>query len=236
MATFVNTLKTYFFGDGTKKLSKGSRICLLDASGNPIGSDDINSIAKLFDTKEDVVDMGLPSGTLWAKKNIGATSPTGYGWYFSWGNLDAHQEGAGYNFSSDVYNATDAASISANLLLSQDAARANLGAPWKMPSMEQYAELFNSDYTTNEWVTNYEESGVNGLLVTSKINGNVLFFPASGEYNKGTSMYGKGWGGWYLSLSILSSVLCYIMYFNSVVSPNVNNTTRYYGLPIRPVR
>ena len=121
------SLKNAFYKNGTKVLTDTSRVTLLDESGNPLGSasmdEFVRKVAASITSPDDYVDLGLPSGLLWGTKNIGATTPTGWGWYFSWGNLDGHPEGSGYNFSQDVYDATDAASISKDLEISQEQSR-----------------------------------------------------------------------------------------------------------------
>ena len=178
----------------------------------------------------DVVDMGLPSGLLWAKCNIGANSPEGYGHYFSWGNTDAHAEGSGYDFSQAVYDTTPAAAITANLSLSQDAARANLGAPWRMPTSAEFQELY--DNCTCVWTT---LNGVNGRLFTSNVNGNTLFFPAAGLYN-GTSLYFRGSNGFYWSSTYNSATSARLLDFNSssVYPQYIDN--RRYGFSVRAVQ
>jgi len=243
MATFQDSLKNAFYGLGANVLSATSRICLLDANGNPIGSDTIERVSSYIYTKEDMVDMGLPSGTLWCKKNIGATVETASGWYFSWGNLDAHAKGAGYDFSDANYNASDAASISGNLTLVQDAARANKGAGWRMPSKEEFAELFdatNTEYVTasGNVITGTDKrttyNGVTGLLIRSKANGNTLFFPAAGYYN-GTTLSNEGSNGLYWSSSFYSATNAYYLYFySSGVYPQLNDNRRD-GFSVRPV-
>ena len=69
--------------------------------------------------------------------------------------------------------------------LEDDAARANWGGEWHMPTKEQCDELFNTEYVTNEWVENYNGSGINGRLFTSVSNGNTLFTPAAGGCSNG---------------------------------------------------
>lgn len=232
---FEVSLKNAFYKNGTKVLTDTSRVTLLDASGNPLGSasmdEFIRKVAATLTSPDDYVDLGLPSGLLWGTKNIGATSPTGWGWYFSWGNLDGHPEGSGYNFSQDVYNATDAASISQDLDASQDAVRAIKGGTWRMPTQYDFAELFNSAYTTNEWTA---VNGVNGRKVTSKINGKSIFFPAAGTYN-GTSLDYRGSSGFYWSSSWVSATSARGLYFNSSsVSPQYSSLRRY-GFSLRGV-
>ena len=232
---FEDSLKNAFYKNGTKVLTDTSRVTLLDASGNPLGSasmdEFVRKVAATLTSPDDYVDLGLPSGLLWGTKNIGATSPTGWGWYFSWGNLDGHPEGSGYNFSQDVYDATDAASISQDLDASQDAVRAIKGGTWRMPTQYDFAELFNSAYTTNEWTT---VNGVNGRKVTSKINGKSVFFPAAGVYD-GTSLSLRGSNGNYWSSSWISAADARNLGFgSSSVGPQYSSGRRY-GFSLRGV-
>ena len=160
---------------------------------------------------------------------MGANREEGSGLYFSWGNTEGHAEGSGYDFSQDVYNATPGAAITTDLSLSQDAARANLGAPWRMPTIAEFRELY--DYCTNVWT---RINGVAGRLFTSKVNGNTLFFPEAGRYD-GTSLNGSGSIGYYWSSTYDSATNARILYFDSSsVSPN-SNSGRRYGFPMRAV-
>ena len=179
---------------------------------------------------EDMVDLGLPSGLKWAKCNIGAATPEGFGLYFSWGNAQGHAEGSGYDFSQAVYDATAAAAITANLALSQDMARANLGQPWRLPTKTEFQELY--DNCTCVWTT---LNGVAGRLFTSNINGNSIFFPAAGYYS-GTSLDSRGSYGFYWSSSYYSASNAYYLLFNS---SNVNpqgSISRRNGVSVRAVQ
>ena len=134
------------------------------------------------------VDLGLPSGTLWAKCNIGAYTETDAGLYFQWGDTQgytADQVGvdkifdwAHYKFGTrdnlTKYNSTDGLTT---LQLADDAAYANMGEDWSVPTEVQYQELINN--ITSEWVTDYNGTGVSGRLFTAE-NGNTLFLPAAG--------------------------------------------------------
>lgn len=176
------------------------------------------------------VDLGLPSGLLWAKANLGATVPESPGIYFSWGNIEGHPAGAGYDFSQAVYETTPAASITEDLSLSEDAARANLGDPWRMPTAAEFQELY--DNCTCIWTT---LNGVNGRLFTSNVNGNTLFFPAAG-YCSGTSLGFRGSVGLYWSSTYNSASNARVLYFKSSdVNPQSSNN-RTDGFPIRAVR
>lgn len=173
--------------------------------------------------------MGLPSGLQWASCNVGAERPSDLGLYFSWGNIDGHRIDEGYDFTQVVYNSTPAAAIDADLSLDQDAARANLDAPWRMPSESEFQELY--DNCTHIWAT---MNGVNGILFTSNVNGNTLFFPAAGLYN-GSSLNDRGSRGLYWSSTYISAAnACYLSFSSSNVSPQ-NTGLRFIGISVRAV-
>lgn len=190
------------------------------------------------------MDLGLPSGLKWAKCNLGANVPESAGLYFSWGNTDGHPAGSDYNFSQDVYDASPAASISANLTVEQDAARQNLGGIWRMPTRNDFVELSNPEYTeyvdTNGNVISGTDkrttyNGVVGLLFRSKANGNTLFLPAAGFYNN-TNLDSKNSRGYYWSSSYLSASDAYrLSFFSDGVSPQ-HYLNRHYGLSVRAVQ
>lgn len=112
------------------------------------------------------VDLGLPSGTLWATMNVGASSETDYGNYYM------------YGMGSKTYDSTDTPYTGTEdpLDLTKDTARQVWGGDWHMPTETQGFELIEN--TTYQWVDNYQESGVNGATFTAQ-NGNVLFIPAA---------------------------------------------------------
>ena len=166
------------------------------------------------------VDLALPSGLLWAEKNIGATTPYEHGLYFSWGNVEGHAEGSGYDFSDAVYAETAGASLTGNIPVNgtYDAARHNLGSPCRLPTVGEFQEL-NSN-CTSEWT---DEDGVAGRRFTSNINGNSIFFPSSGYYN-GTTLNNRGSNGLYWSSSYYSATYAYYLGFDS---SNVNPAKHY---------
>ena len=178
------------------------------------------------------VDLALPSGLLWADKNIGATTPYEHGIYFSWGNVIGHAEGSGYDFSDAVYAETPGAALTGNIPVNgtYDAARHNLGSPCRLPTVGEFQEL-NSN-CTSEWT---DEDGVAGRRFTSRINGNSIFFPASGNYD-GTSLNDRGSYGYYWSSSYISATDAYHLYFSSGgVYPAYGNNRRY-GFSARAVQ
>ena len=176
------------------------------------------------------VDLGLPSGLLWAERNVGADAPEGFGLYFSWGNTDGHEEGSGYDFSSTNYDASPGKQITGDIALSQDAANAYLGGSCRMPTKDEFQELY--DNCDSAWVT---ENGVAGRRFTSKTNGNSIFFPAAGRYN-GTTLSDRGSYGYYWSASRNSdSYGCSLYFYSGNVNPQ-GNSNRRYGFSVRAVQ
>jgi hypothetical protein len=205
------------------------------------------------------VDMGLPSGLMWAKRNIDVTQPNGFSAsefqyecsFFSWGNIECHNPISTSKFDYDFgtgndgpYASTPGAALTGDASLSYDAARINCGAPWRLPTTSEFAELFNNiDYInangdvidpsqTNKLVT---VNGIVGIFLKSKVNGNRLFFPCSG-YGYGTSWDYRGANGRYWSSSLYSATNGLVLYFNSGgVRPQYNNG-RFNGLSGRAVQ
>ena len=204
---------------------------------------DTPSAAPAVSSEEAIaVDMGLPSGTLWCDRNVGAKSPEDYGAFFSWGNTDPHypnrdnmdwgddDDGFDYSFDSDTYEKTAGYKLEGNIDMAHDAARVNMGEPWQMPTEEQINELFDNC----DWVRK-TINGINGYLVTSKINGNVIFFPASGD-GGGTTWNDRGAYGGYWSSSWYSARDARDLYFYpSGVYPQYTDG-RYGGFAVRPVQ
>ena len=175
-----------------------------------------------IDTSVEFVDLGLPSGTLWAKMNIGATEETGYGNYYMYGKGDRQ-----YNSEDSAYEGTENP-----LAADKDTATVILGAPWHMPTKEQFQELIAN--TTYSWQTNFNGSGINGGKFTAA-NGNYVFFPASGIKDDG-SRYFEG-GSAYPWSSTPSGSSTYAYHLNALTNNcyvNADNK-RSYGSPIRPV-
>ena len=160
------------------------------------------------------VDLGL--SVKWAAGNVGATSPEDYGLYFAWGETTGYTaeqvESGERTFDNDSYNEGPAASISADLTLVQDAAHVNLGGNWRMPTKRQFTELIkNCDVTLTD---DYNGTGVKGHILTSKVNGNSVFFPAAG-YCDISSINLVGSEGNYWSASWESSSDAWYLWFDS---------------------
>lgn len=193
--------------------------------------------------QHEYVDLGLPSKTLWAKHNVGANSPEEYGEYFAWGeisekgkfSLSTYKWCCGSYNGMNKYNTLPAYGTVDNkieLESADDAATANWGSHWQMPSYDQITELYDSCYTTTEWTT---ANGVYGVKITSISNGNSIFLPAATfRYD---TFYGQSSLAYYWSRS-LDSNECYNacnLYFSSSGIGNSKNV-RWNGFPVRPVR
>ncbi len=190
------------------------------------------------------VDLGLPSGTLWATCNIGAASPEDYGDYFAWGETTGYNNGK-TKFSWSTYFDTDDNGGKCNkyngngglteLELEDDAAYVNLGPAWCMPSKEQFDELRDNINTTTEWTT---LNNVYGRKFTSNINGKSIFLPAAGRFSI-SSPYEASKGGYYwtrlLNESNSNGEGAFRLSFHSGYI-GTGHTYRYYGFSVRPVR
>ena len=188
------------------------------------------------------VNLGLPSGTLWATCNVGADNSWDYGDYYAWGETTAkftylwsnykHGNGSDSDISKK-YNETDNRTT---LEKSDDAATANLGSDWCMPTESQFKELY--DNCTSEWITSYQGKGVAGRIFKSKKNGNTIFFPAAGYKDNDGKTYNVGSNGryWSSSLDLLFSDFAQSFTFVSDHVYPDGSGERCEGHPVRAVR
>ena len=194
-------------------------------------------------TEVKAIDLGLPSGNLWADRNIGAKSPEDYGAFFSWGNTEPHYPNRknmdwghddeafeDYSFDDETYAKTEGARLDGNIDEKHDAATVNLGKPWKMPTDDDFQELYDNCTWERKTI-----NGVNGYKVTSKKNGNSLFFACSGLGN-GTSWFNHGSFGRYWSGSFGSARSARYLYFSSGGVDPQSNYNRFYGFAVRAVQ
>lgn len=184
------------------------------------------------------VDLGL--SVKWACCNVGAESPEDYGDYFSWGetegkdkyNLSTYKWYSGYyetltKYCTDrSYGTVDDKTV---LDPEDDAATANWGNPWRMPTLDEIKELI--DDCTWSWTTQNE---VNGYKVTGP-NGSSIFLPAAG-YRGGTMFTNRGSGCYYWSTTLYEDD-CYDAYALCFGGGHHgwNNDYRVIGLTVRPV-
>ena len=193
------------------------------------------------------VDLGLPSGTLWATCNVGANSPEEYGDYFAWGEVEpkdyyhsntykwfVKDSNIDYwitkycNDSTEGYNGF--VDNKMELDPEDDAAYVNWGPSWRMPTREQQDELRES--CTWNWTT---LNGVNGCQVTGP-NGNTIFLPAAG-YRKVDILYADGTNGYFWSQTIYPYT-SFGAYYLRCFPENIgwDYTRRSTGFTVRAVR
>ena len=200
----------------------------------------------------DYVDLGLPSGTLWATCNVGASKPSESGLYFQWGDTQGYttdQVGAGdgqkyfgweeYKWMADE-SAPNDVSVSIfskynkegeTLELEDDAAHVNMNGNWYMPTSKQLQELI--DNTTTAWTTS---DGISGMTFTSKKDtSKFIFIPAAGNAWDG-SVNSSGDKG-YVWSSMLSTnyVFCGQHLGFKPGGASLINIHRGYGFPVRGV-
>ena len=166
------------------------------------------------------VDLGL--SVKWATCNVGANKPEEYGNYYAWGETITKSSYTSDN--SKTYGKT-MNDISGNS--SYDAARANWGGNWRMPTKTEMQEL--KDRCTWTWTI---QNGVKGYKVKGP-NGNSIFLPAAG-YRSGASLNNADYGNYWSSTPSSNSYADYL-FFNSS-SRYVYYDCRYSGLTVRPVR
>lgn len=199
-------------------------------------SDDDDSSEVNDKSPAEAIDLGLPSGTLWASCNVGATKPEEYGLYFAWGETSPKEDYSwstykwcnGSSSNQTKYTGNDGKT---ELDLEDDAAYVNWGSSWRMPSRAQQVELREQCNWT--WTT---LNGVNGYMVTSKTNGNSIFLPAVGWCYKTRLGEQASWVGIYWSRSLYRKPsIAYSLYF-SKSDVAWGDDDRCDGLSVRPVR
>ncbi len=204
----------------------------------------------------DYVDLGLPSGLLWATCNIGANSPEEYGDYFAWGEVIGYNGGK-TNFTPDNYKYMSSRMLTKYCVDSRvgtidnltqlepmdDAAFCNWKGKWRMPTKEDYEELINNctiSFTTF--------NGVAGFLLTGK-NSKTIFFPSSGHrIAEKVSQTGDN-VAWYWSATLVTPQNYPYYEYNSnmgcqsafvalwgIYSSYLTPSDRYRGQPIRACR
>ncbi len=191
------------------------------------------------------VDLGLPSGLLWATCNVGANSPEEYGDYFAWGEVEIKSYYERDNYKWGVFNEEDSKNCGmtkynktdgkTTLDVEDDAAAVNWGGSWRMPTRAEQDELRTE--CTWTWTTDYNGTGTKGYVVSSKAEGNTnsIFLPAAG-FRLNSSFLVDGTNGYYWSSSLVMSYSGYAgnLDFNSD-NYDWGNYFRFYGQSVRAV-
>lgn len=180
------------------------------------------------------VDLGLPSGVLWATTNVGAETPTDCGDYYAWGETTTKEDYSEASYTLPAlskYYSTDWDQMF-TLNAEDDAATVNWGKDCRMPTVGEFQELIDNCTWTETTLTNSNNESVSGVKFTSKTNGNSIFLPAGGlryrkelpDSNSGI-FYWSNFGNSYSAAYALSSV------DDSILSGG----TPYNGHSVRPV-
>ena len=168
------------------------------------------------DTKgHEYIDLGLPSGLKWAKCNVGAKTETDYGYHFMWGSTTPNTayectwvntpfNGGASNYDEEYFNSVkDTVCPNGVLAKEYDTAAQIMGGKWRMPTEAEIKELLEN--TENEWITNFNGTGVNGRKFISKTDtSKYIFIPAAGYCSNG-SVYYVGYYGNVWTSSLLNS-------------------------------
>ena len=228
-------------GDVGKKVRQGSdrRIVynVLEDYKGGLRCDNVYFVVE--DNYHEYVDLGL--SVKWATCNVGADFPEDYGDYFAWGETEPKStyDWDTYKWCQGDYDNmikyctdSDCGTVDnkTQLDLSDDAACANWGGSWRMPTHDELTEL--REKCTWTWTN---RNSVVGYKVTSKVNGNSIFLPAAG-YHSGSSMYYEQVYGYYWSSSLGTDHPDYARYLYFLSSRvGWHNYFRGLGQSVRPV-
>lgn len=237
----------------SKKISAAK---LYNLTGAPVSSTVTGTVdewlpAQNMHNGHEYVDLGLPSGTLWATCNVGATNPEDYGDYFAWGETvgygdnisdrqrfdwtsykwaeDSHITLTKYNYNSDYGTIVD---NKISLDKQDDAASVNWGGSWQMPTKEDFDELL--DNCVWSWTI---KNGTYGYTVSA--NGVCIFLPAAGQCNEEYLYYSKNSIGYYWTSTLDNNTIrssynaYYLLFDNSLHITHYNS--RCIGRTVRPV-
>ncbi len=177
-----------------------------------------------------MVDLGLPSGTLWCEVNVGALLPSDPGDYYAWGETTTKTD---YSIETSKWYGKDYDKDTA-LVAEDDIATQVCGADCHIPTPAQFNELFltcQSDWTSQ---TNSAGEESYGYLFTGP-NGNHIFLPAAGYYNQTelTSVNDRG-SYWTNQPDCANNFSMYISYLIKG-DPTTGDYLRSNGCSIRPV-
>ena len=181
------------------------------------------------------VDLGLPSGTMWATCNVGATKPEDEGLLFQFGRVDGYKYGDTNNkFVTDDITTASGKTYKENeiLCLTDDAAHVNMGGKWRMPTKNELKELL--DNTTYDVAT---INGVLGMLFTSNINNKRLFVPFAGYWYNGSFVAaGSSAGVWSSHVHPSYVNYAYVLYCLSSGDAYISSfDSRSYAFSVRGV-
>ena len=207
------------------------------------------------------IDLGLPSGLLWAKSNMGTTEPTEIGDYYAWGETSTKKEYHGKNYKhwsdSDVkkYNEKDWKTV---LELEDDAARANLGVGYRIPTQEDWQELLDNckweavTFTLPEIMDPSQTKFIKQWVVTGP-NGKSIILPQTGGFREDAALFSSDEDTYYTTANLWPAeglsddwkyrkavalawpLLAEKTSSGSIKKPTFRSMIRPFGVVVRPV-
>jgi len=233
-------------------INQCASVCILNKKDVP--SHNQNESETLMEGKKKInnngfsyVDLGLPSGTLWATCNVGASKPSDFGLYFQWGDTKGYtkeqiEKGKEKEFMRSDYKWSSGRTFTKYrtkgemLEIEDDAAHANMGGDWHIPTPDQIQELINE--TTNTLIKPL--IGVNGILFTSKTDtSKSIFIPDAsyvwGDFIFNSQICGSGNGTVWTSMLSADDVNDGQRLLFCTGYVGLGNNCRYEGLPVRGV-
>jgi uncharacterized protein (TIGR02145 family) len=182
------------------------------------------------DVTAEMIDLGLPSGIMWASHNVGATKPEQFGNYYAWGETEKKYYFEWSNYIYSINSTSTCQDIGIDISGTEyDVAHVKWGGNWCMPNREDIEEML--DNCNNERTT---LNGVKGFKFISKINGNSIFLPATGSYDGELDLVGEV--GHYWSSTVLQNrPFNAHVFINNASSSYRAHANRYRGLNVRPI-
>ena len=239
-----------------KYVKEGENISKLNNDAKYISKSEVDEKLASLNSQlagEGMVDLGLPSGTLWATCNVGATQPTAAGYYFAWGETSPKES---YSQETYTYKKNDAGTGYVKygddgvttLKPEDDAATVNMGERWAIPTLNQWMELYDNCYW--QYTTTYNGLNMSGYIVykikneadkgklsdplaSYTIEDTHIFLPMAGS-KANTSTSGFNELGSYWTSDYYSSLSCYCVLLRSTAKSKSSGNRRY-GIPVRAV-
>ena len=199
----------------------------------------------LYNEEDYAVDLGLTSGTKWAKMNIGAEAPWNSGSCFAWGETEhrddyskpyVYENETKYqvddkNYNGSWYKGTFIGDNKKTLDATDDVAKVNWGGDWRIPTKDDFQELLNN--CTTEFTDNYNNTSAAGVVFRN--NNNEIFLPVVGHYVSEYKINDAPFT-WYISASLETTLSMYTLFItNTDDTTYIQSYTRFWGLPIRPI-
>ena len=251
MKTLLQIVRPVFFPKGGGLVLSCMLVVLLTLIALPVSADDNISTRKASSSLRGThnghewVDLGLPSGLLWATCNVGADTPEGFGDYFAWGEVEQQTKYTDKTYKWYKFNAWGAFTVEKYCLDSSlgpidnkivleaedDAAAVNWGGTWRMATKAEFEELFNYCIWSSD-----TQNGVNGMRITGP-NDNSIFLPAAGYMYESTLEY-TGVNGFYYTRSLSTQYThnATLLSFNTTfMFKMLHDSQRHFGNSIRAV-